>query len=239
MATDQLPHSATQERITQTRMLARVTGAAGIVTLVVVLGTSLANNYQGAAFTSDADQAVAFFRTLDDSFGAFSSFLTSVGLIALLWFGIGLALLLRRFDGEVPWRSAFLAGAGVVVVVSGQIASWDAAVFRADDIDAQVARYAFDLGNLSFANGWVATGALAICAGSILISSAALPSWLGWWAVVAGVGSVLARAVWTEGVAMAPFAVFWIWTAVISVWLIRGGLTNADAMRSTPGSVTG
>ena len=84
-----------------------------------------------------------------------------------------------------------------------------------------------------------ATGALAICAGSILISSAALPSWLGWWAVVAGVGSVLARAVWTEDAAFAPLAVFWIWTAVISVWLIRGGLTNADAMRSTPRSVTG
>lgn len=149
-----------------TRTLGRVTGAAGITTLVVVLGSSLANNYQGAPFTSDAQQALAFFGTLDDSFGAASSFLTSVGLIALLWFGIGLALLLRPFDGEPPWRSAFLAGAGVVAVVSGQIASWDAAVYRSDDLDPQIARYAFDLGNLSFANGWVATGALAICAGS-------------------------------------------------------------------------
>ena len=88
----------------------------------------------------------------------------------------------------------------------------------------QIARYAFDLGNLSFANGWVATGALAICAGSILITHRALPSWLGWWAIVAGVGSVLARAVWTEGYAMAPVAAFWVWVAVLSVWLIRGRL---------------
>ena len=28
--------------------------------------------------------------------------------------------------------------------------------------------------------------------------------WLGWWALLAGIGSVLARAIWTEGVAMAP-----------------------------------
>jgi len=207
-----------------TRTLGRVTGAAGITTLVVVLGSSLANNYQGAPFTSDAEEALAFFRTLNDSFGAASSFLTSVGLIALLWFGIGLALLLRPFDREPPWRSAFLAGAGVVAVVSGQIASWDAAVYRADNLDPQIARYAFDLGNLSFANGWVATGALAICAGSILITHRALPTWLGWWAVVAGVGSVMARAVWTEGYAMAPVAAFWVWVAVLSVWLIRGGL---------------
>jgi len=215
--------------VTATRTLARVTGIAGITTLVVVLGGSLANNFQSAPFTSDAGATVAFFRTLDDPFGAASSFLTSVGLIALLWFSIGLALLLRPFDGELPWRSAFLAGAGVTAVVSGQIASWDAAVYRSGDIDPQVARYAFDLGNLSFANGWVATGALAICAGSILITHRSLPTWLGWWAVIAGVGSVLARAVWTEDFAMVPVAAFWIWTAVLSVWLIRGGLEDRPA----------
>src|SRR5215207_3602927 len=141
--------ASTQQR----RKLARITGTAGLVTLVVVLGTSLANNYQSAAMDSDADETVAFFRSLDDSFGAFSSFATVVGLIAMLWFALGLALLLRRYEGELPWRSVFLAGAGVVSVVSGQIASWDAAVYRSEDIDPQVARYAFDLGNLSFANG--------------------------------------------------------------------------------------
>jgi hypothetical protein len=216
---------------TRTRVLARITGTAGITTLVMVLGTSLANGYQSAAFTSDADQTVAFFRSLDDSLGALSSFLTSLGLIALLWFALGLALVLRPYDGEPPWRSAFLAGAGVVSVVSGQIASWDAAVFRADDIDAQIARYAFDLGNLSFANSWVATGALALCAGSIFISSQALPSWLGWWAVIAGVGSVLARAVWTESIAMIPFVAFWLWTTVLSVWLFRGRLGEQAVAR--------
>jgi hypothetical protein len=36
---------------------------------------------------------------------------------------------------------------------------WDAARFRADDVDPQVARYAFDEADLSFANGWFAVGA--------------------------------------------------------------------------------
>ena len=226
------------DSLTQRRALARVTGAAGITTLVAVLGISLANNYQSAAFTSDARQTVAFFRSLDDWFGAFSSFLTSVGLIAMLWFAIGLALLLRPYDGAVPWRAAFLAGAGLVSVVSGQIASWDAAVFRSDDIDPQVARYAFDLGNLSFANSWVATGALAICAGMIIVSAPELPHWLGWWAIVAGIGSVLARAIWTQGIAFVPLTAFWAWAAVVSVLLVRGRLAvpgnRTDVPASTP-----
>jgi len=210
--------TSTQQR----RKLARITGTAGLVTLVVVLGTSLANDYQSAAMDSDADETVAFFRSLDDSFGAFSSFATAVGLIAMLWFALGLALLLRRYEGELPWRSVFLAGAGVVSVVSGQIASWGAAAYRSDDIDPQVARYAFDLGNLSFANGWVAAGAVGICAGLVVLGSRDLPRWLGWWGLVAGVGSVLARAVWTEDYAFVPFTAFWVWVAVLSVALLLG-----------------
>jgi uncharacterized membrane protein len=213
----------------QRRTLARITGAAGLVTIVVVLGSSLANDYQSAAFDSNADETVKFFRSIDDSFGAFSSFATAVGLIAMLWFSLGLALLLRRYDGDLPWRSTFLAGAGVISVVSGQIASWDAAAYRSDDIDPQVSRYAFDLGNLSFANSWVAAGAVGICAGLLILRARDLPHWLGWWAIVAGVGSVLARAVWTEGYAFVPVTALWVWIAVASVLLALGRLAVTGA----------
>src|SRR5438034_1238614 len=122
----------TVDAVAQGRTLARITGACGLITVVVVLGSSLANNYQSASMTSNADETVRFFRSIDDTFGQFSSFATAVGLIAMLWFSLGLALLLRRYDGPLPWRSAFLAGAGVISVVSGQIASWDAAAYRSD-----------------------------------------------------------------------------------------------------------
>lgn len=213
----------------QRRILARITGAAGVVTLVVVLGTSLANDYQSASFTSDANETETFFQSIDDSFGAFSSFATAVGLIAMLWFSLGLALLLRRYDGELPWRSTFLAGAGVISVVSGQIAAWDAAAYRSDDIDPQVSRYAFDLGNLSFANSWVAAGAVGICAGLLVLRSRDLPQWLGWFALVAGIGSVLARAVWTEGYAFVPVTALWVWIAVTSVLLVLGRFAVTDS----------
>jgi hypothetical protein len=45
-----MPHAvdSTQQR----RTLARITGAAGLTTVVVVLGGSIANDYQGASFTA-------------------------------------------------------------------------------------------------------------------------------------------------------------------------------------------
>jgi hypothetical protein len=227
MVTTRLP--VTTDLTAQGRRLARVTAACGVTTLVLVLGASLANNYQSVPFTSDTDQIVTFFRSIDDTLGAASSFATAVGLIAMLWFTLGLALLLRPYDGELPWRAVFLAGAGVVSVVSGQIAAWDAAAYRSADLDPQVARYAFDLGNLSFANSWVATGAVALSAGLIMLSHEGLPNWLGWWALAAGVGQVLARAVWTSDVAFVPFTVFWAWAAVVCVLLFSGRL-----VRQTP-----
>ena len=99
--------------------------------------------------TEAAPAILSFFRSLDDRVGWLMSYATSVGLIACLWFAIGLALTLRPHERGVPWRSAFLAAAGVVSVVSGQIASWDAAVFRSDSITPQVASYAYDLGNIA------------------------------------------------------------------------------------------
>lgn len=200
--------------------LAHITGVAGLFSLVVVLGASLANNYQSAPTNGDANEIVAFFRTLDDGFGAFSSFATAVGLIAMLWFALGLSLLLRRYDGPLPWRSTFAAGAGVISVVSGQIPSWDAAAYRSTVIDPQVARYAYDLGNLSFADSWVALGAFSLCIGLLMISAEDLPNWLGWWAVIAGIGQVIARAFWTQDLALLPGAAYWIWVAVLSVLLI-------------------
>jgi len=222
--TQTLTTPSTFDSTRERRTLARITGAAGIVVLVAVLGTSIVNGYQDSAFDSDTGEALAFLRSLDDTVGEVSAFATSVGLIALLWFSLGLAMLLRRYEGELPWRSVFLAGAGITSVVTGQIGSWDAAVYRSDDIDPQVARYAFDLGNISFANGWVASGAFGLCAGLIMSSTSRLPHWLGWWALVAGAGSVLARAVWTEGIAMVPFTAFWLWVGVVSVLLVLGRL---------------
>ena len=206
--------------------LGRVTGTAGLVTLLAVVGTSLVDGYQNQSITEATPAILSFFRSLDDRVGWLMSYATSVGLIACLWFAIGLALTLRPHERGVPWRSAFLAAAGVVSVVSGQIASWDAAVFRSDSITPQVASYAYDLGNISFANSWVATGAVGICAGLVMLRAPGLPRWAAWWGLVAGAGEVLARAWFRHGFAYAPFAIYWAWVLAISILLVAGRLTT-------------
>ena len=209
--------------------LARVTGAAGLVTLLTVVGSSLADGYEHQSMTEATPAILSFFRSLDDRVGWLMSYAASVGLIACLWFAIGLALTLRPYERGVPWRSAFLAAAGVISVVSGQIASWDAAVFRSGSISPQVASYAYDLGNISFANSWVATGAVGLCAGLVMLRAPGLPRWAAWWGLLAGAGEVLARAWFRHGFAYAPFALYWAWVLAMSVLLVAGRLTATTA----------
>ena len=195
----------------------------GATSQYLVLGVQ---NVVGVADVGAASGGVTFFRSLDDRVGWLMSYATSVGLIACLWFAIGLALTLRPYERGVPWRSAFLAAAGVIGVVSGQIASWDAAVFRSGSLTPQVASYAYDLGNISFANSWVATGAVGICAGLVMLRGPGLPRWAAWWGLIAGVGEVLARAWFRHGFAYAPFALYWAWVLDISALLLAGRLTS-------------
>ena len=84
--------------------------------------------------------------------------------------------------------------------------SWEAASYGATDLDPAVASFAFDLGNLGFANIWLAMGSFAVCCGWVVLSTRILRRWLGWWAIVAGladsgpirpVGRDLDRAVCT------------------------------------------
>jgi hypothetical protein len=204
--------------------LRRVTGVAGVTTVVVVIGASLVDGYQNMPVTATTPQIVSFFRSLDDALGWSMSYATSLGIIACLWFAVGLALVLRPYDDTPPWRSAFLAAAGVIGAVSAQIASWDAAIFRADTIDPGVATYAFDLGSISFANSWVATGAVGVCAGSIMLRQPGpgLPRWLAWWGLVAGGGEILARAFFRHDFATAPLFLYWTWVLVLSLVLLSG-----------------
>ena len=49
--------------------LSRVTGAAGLVTLLAVVGASLVDGYQNQSITEPAPDILTFFRSLDDRVG--------------------------------------------------------------------------------------------------------------------------------------------------------------------------
>ena len=101
-------------------------------------------------------------------------------------------------------------------------ASWEAAAYRGAETSPELARYAFDVGNLGFANAWVAMGTFAMACGWVVLRTRVFGRWLGWWAVVAGAGLVLARFVWTSDFWIAPYFLFWIWVVAVCVQLLRG-----------------
>ena len=193
----------------------------------MVLGASLANDYQSAAFSSDAQQAVAFFRSIDDAFGAVSSFLTAVGLIAMLWFTIGLALLLRRYDGDPRWRSAFLAGAG--------------GHQRCLRPDRLVGRRC-----VPGARHRPASGPIRLRPRQLVVRERLGRHWgrldlrrndLPLGQRLAELGRLVggrrrrgsgARAIWTNDLVFVAFTAFWLWVAVVSVLLLTGRLAVAE-----------
>ena len=88
-------------------------------------------------------------------------------------------------------------------------------------ISHDVADFAWTFGNVGFANAWIAVASFALSSGWVLLSTSALERWMGWWLIVAGVGLVPARFLWTHDLWTVPYLLFWTWLLVLSIRLIR------------------
>jgi Domain of unknown function (DUF4386) len=151
----------------------------------------------------------------------FRSFAFTVGLVTFVWFVVALSILLRRAEGEAPWRSTIAMASGVLFVALVLSGSEVAAAFRADDLDPQLARYAFDESQAAFANARVALGSFALCCGWVIASTRFLPRWVGWLAIASGVGLALGRISWTNYIWLLPYLMFWLWVLTVAVLLLR------------------
>ena len=208
--------------MTELKQLSRVTGFAALATMVLLFVPIVAASGQEPAFDGSAAEIMTFLHSVSSPLADFGRFVSVVGLLAFLWFVVGLSIVMRAAEGPLAWRSSIAAASGVALVTLVLGGAWDAASLRVDDIDPAIARYAFDLGNASFANGWVVLGSFALCSGLSILSSGLFRPWLGWWAVASGIGLILSRAVWTSEIWFFPYALFWIWVIVIAVLLLRG-----------------
>jgi hypothetical protein len=184
------------------------------------------------SFDASADEILAFFEARHETLFALGTYLSLVSFVVFLWFLGALWAALSRAEGRNAWLSlvAFASGLAFLAALSG---GWYLAVFRIDDgLDPQVARLAFDMGNLGFANSWVPLASLLLAASVVILGTGALPRWLGWLGLVAGVALLAARIVWTSPVAFAPYALSWVWLVAISVILIRrAGTRPVDEAR--------
>lgn len=201
------------------RALPVTTGTAGLATVVLIFGGQGLIQVGGNEPAFDAPAAVIadYFATRDQTLFAIGTYLNVLAVVVFLWFVGGVYTLLKD-----DWRATIALVSGVLGIAAVIVAGSELAVFRLPEgVDPQIERLAFDMGNLSFASGWVALGSFAVASGWAAISTRAMPSWLGWWAVIAGVCLVAARAAWTTPIWLLGYALFWLWVIVVSVRLLR------------------
>ena len=213
----------------QWRTMSVTTGIAGLAGFVLVAVSQAFVQAGGGepAFDAPGQEILSFFETRNDTLYPIGSFLGLIAVLALLWFFAGFWAVLRSAEGAPAWRSVVAVGSGLAYAILVMRPGWDLAGFRADDgVDPQLARLAYDDGNLGFANAWLALASFLFAAGWIIISSRALPAWLGWVALVAAAGFLVGRAFWTSPIWLIPYALYWLWTIVISVQLLRGRLRS-------------
>ena len=211
------------ERTDRWAGVARSTGGVGLMTVVLMFGTIIAVSTVGEPpFTASAEQARAFFVGSGQGWAQTVSTLTALCAVGFVVFFTGTGLLLARAEGDPPWRAAVAAVSGLAL--PGYLLlnpAWGAAAYGAADLDPAVASYAFDIGNLGFANVWLAMGCCAISCGWVLLATRLTGRVLGWWAIVSGLGLMAARFVWTTGAWYLPYFAFWIWVIVLCIRLIR------------------
>lgn len=206
------------------RTLFLSTGITGIAAVILLFGSQGFVGVGGGepAFDAPAAQIHDFFGARDPILYAVGSYVGVLGLVVFLWFVCGLHTLLRGAEGDPPWRSTVALVSGVLYVAVVMVGGWDLAAFRVDEgLDPQLARFAFDMGNLGFATSWMALAGFALATGWVLLSSRSMPRWVGWWAIVAGVALLAARAVWTSSVWLIGYSLLMLWIIVVSVLLVR------------------
>jgi hypothetical protein len=203
--------------------LARIVGVTGLAGAVLLFAGLIASSSGEPPVDATTAQAAEYVRGLDATFVRQAEVVSDIGMFVLLWFMVGLALLLRRVDGEVPLRSTMALLSGVLVAAFVILDSSEAAAaHRAADLDQGQLAFAYDVTHLAFANVWLALAGFAFACGWIIVSSGAMPRWLGRWGVIGGIGLALAQFVWTIEVAwLIPYIAVWLWLLTTAVLLLR------------------
>jgi len=216
----------------------RIGAAGGIVFVVLQMASQALIQVGGAEppFDAPAQTIVAFFMARDSQLFALGDYLSTLSLIAFLWFLGSLWAALCRGEGEPAWLSFVTAASGVVLAAAVSAGGgWPLAVFRRDEgLDPQIARLLFDQGNFAFANAWVMLASLSLATGVVSIRTGALPRWLGWAGVVIAGGLLAARAVWaSSGLVFIPFGLCYLWLIAISIVLIRRAGASEHTQRES------
>ena len=203
--------------------LARTTGILGITSVALLFGPIIALASAGEpSLEATGAEAAEYFGRLDATWPRLVMATGTLGMIGTLWFFVAFGFVLRRAEGDPPWRSTVAMLSGALLAAYGLIgSSTEAASIHGAKITPEVAAYAFARGSVGFANVWIAIASFSISSGWVILSTRVLERWMGWWLVATGVGLVACRFVWRSELWLLPYMLFWLWVLVLSIRLLR------------------
>jgi hypothetical protein len=115
-------------------------------------GFILASGSAEPGFGASAAEIQRFWETRDQDLFSIGSYMSVLGMVAFLWFICGIYTAVRGDGSQREWLPTVALASGVAAVGVTLLDAWQLAVFRASEgLDPQLARFAFDMGNLAFA----------------------------------------------------------------------------------------
>lgn len=207
-----------------TRSLARRIGLTGLVGTGLLFAAVITGSPDEPPLDAGTAEAAEYVKGLDASWIPVVEAVGDIAMMVILGFMVGFSLFLRRYERAFPVRStmAMLSGtlfAAYVVLDPAE----EAATHRVADLDQGQLAFAYDVTTIGFTNVWLAMGVFAFACGWAIVATRAMPTWLGWWGLVAGTALGLAQLVWTvEPAWLVPYAAFWLWLLTTCVLLVRG-----------------
>lgn len=104
---------------------------------------------------------------------------------------------------------------------------------RADRLSADQVQQLLDVNSAAFVLSFLPFGVLLAAAGLAAVRNGGLPTWLGWAAVVLGIGNALASVTDPDAPMVIPFLLGLVWVVVASVVMAR----SAPALDDGPSTV--
>jgi hypothetical protein len=200
----------------------RAVGVIGLVaTVMVFTGVNLQDigHSSEPPFNSPDSVITDYLTSRNMTLFSISAYLTVVGMIGLVWFAAGLSSVLRRASPDRDWMAAVVLAAGATMIAILLGGNWEIAIHYPT---SPAAVDFFRSGGLELTNAWLAMASIALATAVTILRNRIAPSWLGWWAAVAGVGLIAVRAVPFNNIWLFPYLLFWLWVVTVCVRMLMG-----------------